>query len=241
MFGSCMRLLEQCFENHCSTSTVACRCVVMPGTTAGLYALLPNFSIEQRRMIITVTAFTLFVTSQHDFIFTFASQRFGKVCWHNLHIILHALSLRTVAKNVAVLIMNYQRSTLEDRSKTALNSKTDQFISEGVSRHVLRPVYWSLGLELFVSRLYTGYFLWSFVRSSLKKTVLKNDCSKFSRSKRSVAKPVFFIHFWVSKWHPKILQRHHKFWKPRYGFALYWSETNWGEHVLLHAATAILS
>jgi len=80
MFGSCMRLLEQCFENHCSTSTVACRCVVMPGTTAGLYALLPNFSIEQRRMIITVTAFTLFVTSQHDFIFTFASQRFGKVC-----------------------------------------------------------------------------------------------------------------------------------------------------------------
>ena len=31
----------------------------------------------------------------------------------------------------------------------------------------------------------------------------------------------------VSKWHPKILQRHPKFWKPRYGFALHWSKTIW--------------
>jgi len=29
---------------------------------------------------------TLFVTSKHDVIFTFAKQRFGEVCWHNLHI-----------------------------------------------------------------------------------------------------------------------------------------------------------
>jgi len=44
-----------------------------------------------------------------------------------------------------------------------------------------------LGLELFVSRLCIGYLLWSFARSFLKNG-LKNDCSKFSRSKRSVAK-----------------------------------------------------
>jgi len=37
---------------------------------------------------------------------------------------------------------------------------------------------------------------------------------------------VFFLtRFWVSKWLPKILQWHPKFWKPRYGFALYWSKT----------------
>jgi len=35
---------------------------------------------------------------------------------------------------------------------------------------------------------------------------------------------VFLSRFWVSKWHPKILQWHPKFWKPRYGFALYWSK-----------------
>jgi len=37
---------------------------------------------------------------------------------------------------------------------------------------------------------------------------------------------VFLSRFWVSKWHPKILQWHPKLWKPRrYGFALYWSKT----------------
>jgi len=35
----------------------------------------------------------LFVTSQFDVIFMFPNQRFGQVCWHNMHIVLHALSL----------------------------------------------------------------------------------------------------------------------------------------------------
>jgi len=43
------------------------------------------------------------------------------------------------------------------------------------------------GLQLFVSRLCIGYFLRSFARSSFKNG-LKNVCSKFSRSKRSMAK-----------------------------------------------------
>ena len=49
---------------------------------------------------------------------------------------------------------------------------------------------------------------------------------------------VFLSRFWVSKWHPKIMQWHPKFWKPRYGFALYRSKTNGGKHVFLHVATA---
>jgi len=44
-----------------------------------------------------------------------------------------------------------------------------------------------MSLELFVSKLCIGYFLWSFARSSIKKQFW-NDCSKFSCSKRSVAK-----------------------------------------------------
>ena len=51
---------------------------------------------------------------------------------------------------------------------------------------------------------------------------------------------LFLSQFWVSKWHPKILQWHPKFWKPKYGSALYWSKTIWDndKHVFLHAAIA---
>jgi len=39
----------------------------MPGEIA---CPLPNSSIEQWRMVVVVTRYTLFVTSQHDVIFT---------------------------------------------------------------------------------------------------------------------------------------------------------------------------
>jgi len=35
----------------------------------------------------------LFVTSQFDVILLFPHHRFGEVCWHNMRILLHALSL----------------------------------------------------------------------------------------------------------------------------------------------------
>jgi len=60
---------------------VACRCLVIPEATAWLYAPLPNFSIEQWRMMVIVAGYTLFVTSQYDIIFTFANQRSGEVYW----------------------------------------------------------------------------------------------------------------------------------------------------------------
>jgi len=63
-----------------ATHAVACRGLVMPGATACLDAPLPNFSIEQWHMVVIVTGYTLFVTSQYDVIFTFANQRFGEVC-----------------------------------------------------------------------------------------------------------------------------------------------------------------
>ena len=62
-----------------------------------------------------------------------------------------------------------------------------------VTRHVSRPVSWSLGLEGFRSRalrlesLHRLVFM-KFCKELRKKTVFKNGCSKFSRSKRSVAK-----------------------------------------------------
>ena len=56
--------------------------------------------------------------------------------------------------------------------------------------------------------------------------------------KTSPTPSVFFKSFLGSKWHPKILQCYPKFYKPRYGFSLYWSKTIWGKHVFLHVAIA---
>ena len=52
------------------------------------------------------------------------------------------------------------------------------------------------------------------------------------------AEPMFLSRFWLSKWPPKILQWHLKFWKSRYGFALNWSKTIWDKHAFLHVAIA---
>jgi len=59
---------------------VACRGLVMPGATAWLDAPLPSSSIEQWRMVVIVTGYTLFVTSYSRAIC------FGEVCWHNVQI-----------------------------------------------------------------------------------------------------------------------------------------------------------
>jgi len=37
-------------------------------------------SMEQLRMVVIVTQYTLFVMSQYDIIFTFANHGFGEVC-----------------------------------------------------------------------------------------------------------------------------------------------------------------
>jgi len=81
---------------------VACRGLVMPGATAWLDAPLLNSSIEQwrRPMVVIVTGYTLFVTSQYDVIFTFANQCFGEVCWHNMHIQGRRNSGRGSSRNV---------------------------------------------------------------------------------------------------------------------------------------------
>ena len=65
---------------------VACRGLVMPGATTWLDAPRPNSSFDQWRMVVIVTGYTLFVTSQYDVMFTFANQCFGEVCWHKVHI-----------------------------------------------------------------------------------------------------------------------------------------------------------
>jgi len=59
---------------------VACRGLVMPEATASSYDPLRISSNQQWHMVVILTGYMLFLTSQHDVIFMFANQRFGKVC-----------------------------------------------------------------------------------------------------------------------------------------------------------------
>jgi len=90
-------------------------------------------------MVVVVTGYSPFVTSKYDVIFTFANQCFGYVCWHNMHIILHALSLLVVVQYVTV--MNLNVSALQVRrpkQNTALNATTEQFITTKISANTLK-------------------------------------------------------------------------------------------------------
>jgi len=68
-------------------------------------------------MVVIVTGYTLFVTSLHEVIFALVNQRFSEVCWCNLQIFLHALSL-LVVQCVTEMNINYQCFKFGDQRKT---------------------------------------------------------------------------------------------------------------------------
>jgi len=75
-------------------------------------------------MMVKAIAYTLFVTSQYDVILMF-----GEVCWHSVHIILHALS------SVVIVVHSCHSNTYKlisasgwrPEQNTALKAKTEQF------------------------------------------------------------------------------------------------------------------
>jgi len=77
----------------------------------------------------------LFVTSQFDVILMFPKQRFGEVCWHNMHIFLHPLTLFhcTEYKLLALQVRLSEYNTL--------NATTQQFITAKISGWTLKQ--WS--------------------------------------------------------------------------------------------------
>jgi len=77
----------------------------------------------QWHMVVICIWCALFVKSQYKR-HMFPNQRFGEVCWHNMHILLHALPLICVIE----LNINYQRSRLISKENT-LNATSQQFIT----------------------------------------------------------------------------------------------------------------
>jgi len=70
----------------------------------------------------------VFVTSRFDVIFMFPNQRFGEVCWHNMHIPLQALPY------FMSHCTEYKLSALQVRisEENKLNATTQEFISANV-------------------------------------------------------------------------------------------------------------
>jgi len=78
--------------------------------------------------------------SQYDIVFTFANQRFGEICSHNMHIILYPLSLLVVLQ--CVTVMNLTRITAlqvrRPEQNTSFNAKIEQFITAKLSGNALK-------------------------------------------------------------------------------------------------------
>jgi len=114
-----------------------------PVATGGYVGLSPPVAYAENyhgggfiqwHMVVICIWCALFVTSQLDVIFMFPNQRFGDVCWHNRHILLHALpyfmchctEYKLLALKVAILEEN------------KLNATTQQFITAKISGCVLK-------------------------------------------------------------------------------------------------------
>jgi len=118
-------------------SSVACRGLVIPGATAWLYTPAKT-CIEQWPAVVIVTVYTLFVTSQYDLIFTFGNQRSGEVCCQKIRIILHAPSFLVVVQCVTVMNIIYPLQVRRPEQNTALNAKTEKFITAKISGNTLK-------------------------------------------------------------------------------------------------------
>jgi len=84
-------------------------------------------------MVVICIWCVLFVTSQFDVIFMFTNQRFGEVCCHNRHFLLHALPYfmcHCTEYKISALLFRISEENL-------LNAITQQFITAKISGCVL--------------------------------------------------------------------------------------------------------
>jgi len=76
------------------------------------------------------------VTSQFDVISVFPNQRFGEVCWHNRHILLHALPLFYVSLHWIYCKLSALQVRISEENK--INATTQRFITAKISGCVLK-------------------------------------------------------------------------------------------------------
>ena len=119
-----------------------------------------DFSVKKQQIAsLPVMEVRYQLASRNFNIFTFANQRFGEACWHNVHIVLHALSLLVIVQCVAVMNISVFQIRRPEQN-TELKAKTEQFITAKTSGNalkwrsrtysVLRPGLWIRSPSNFV-------------------------------------------------------------------------------------------
>jgi len=73
--------------------------------------------IKRHRVVICICC-ALFVTSQNDVIVLFPSQRFGEVCWHNMHIFLYIHSSYYMCQCTEYKLLELQVRVSEENTYT---------------------------------------------------------------------------------------------------------------------------
>jgi len=150
----------------------------------------------------------------------------------------HVLGMRKTRK--------YVFPVLRSKSSSGKCAKLHTIAASNNRDHLTRSLYYCLfASHKFGCCSLCTFSLWWITRSMQQQLRGCNNIPSFLQWTARIASSFcegrtqcFLSRFWASKWHPKILQWHPKFWKPRYGFVLYWSKTIWGKHVFLHVAIA---
>ena len=103
-----------------------------------------NFSwggfIQRRRVVICIWC-ALFVTSQNDVIVLFPNQRFGEVCWHNMHIFLYIHSyFMCQCTEYKLLELRTPNATIRTPNATLRtpNATIQQFVTAKISGGALK-------------------------------------------------------------------------------------------------------
>ena len=73
--------------------------------------------IQRHRVVICILC-ALFVTSQNDVIVLFPNQRFGEICWHNMHILLYIHSSYFMCQCTEYKLLELQVKLSEENACT---------------------------------------------------------------------------------------------------------------------------
>ena len=90
---------------------------------------------NQWHLVVICIWCALFVTSQLDVRFMFANQLFREICWHNIHILLHALP-QFMCHNCTEYKLSAIQVTISDEYK--LKATTQQFMTAKISGCALK-------------------------------------------------------------------------------------------------------
>ena len=113
--SNCWSCLFDCFTNICTWRLV----LLHKHSHSVAYAeTFHGGGFIQRHRVVTYIWCALFVTSQNYVIVLFSNQRFGEVCWYNMHIFLYIHSFYFMCQCTEYKLLELQVRLSEDNTYT---------------------------------------------------------------------------------------------------------------------------